>query len=186
MNARLVAGLVLLAIALVSGWSAWNHRDRRAGAPAGPERSSYTLRDFEMVALDKQGQESVTLRAPYMQSGRDESYTVQTPLFFIPDRHGQHWQMRSKTAWVSPGGEELRLIDDVVGTSPQETATPTRFETTRLDVLTRQNLAVTEQPVTVTQPGSILTGRGFEANLDTRRYRLKSQVKSRYVPKSAR
>ena len=36
--------------------------------------------------------------------------------------------------------------------------------------------------VTVTQPGSILRGRGLEVALDTRRYEFLSQVRSHYVP----
>jgi lipopolysaccharide export system protein LptC len=35
--------------------------------------------------------------------------------------------------------------------------------------------------VTITQPGSILRGRGLEADLAEKRYKLLSQVHSRYV-----
>ena len=47
-------------------------------------------------------------------------------------------------------------------------------------------LAQTDDEVTVTQPGSRLTGRGFETNLKTKEYTFKSQVRSIYEPRSAR
>ncbi|MET0288014.1 MAG: LPS export ABC transporter periplasmic protein LptC [Pseudoxanthomonas sp.] len=187
MSWRVITAVVLVAVALFSGWSAWNNRDRRSEESVDPDRSSYVLRDFQMTALDKEGKESVTLQAPYMQSSsEDKSYTVQTPLFLVPDANGAYWETRSKTAWISPEGDKAILQDDVVANSAPGSANPTDFKTTRLDILPNENRAVTDQPVTLTQPGSILTGRGFEVNLDTRQYKFNSQVKSRYVPNSAR
>jgi lipopolysaccharide export system protein LptC len=184
---RAIVAVVLVAVALFSGWSAWNNRDRRSEESVDPDRSSYVLRDFQMTALDKEGKESVTLQAPYMQSSpQDKSYTVQSPLFLVPDENGSHWETRSKTAWISATGDKAILQDDVVANSAPGAANPTDFKTSRLDLLPNENRAVTDQVVTVTQPGSILTGRGFEMNLDTRQYTFQSKVKSRYVPKSAR
>jgi len=184
---RGIAAIVLVAAALFSGWSAWNNRDRRSQETVDPDRSSYVLRDFQMTALDKDGKESVTLQAPYMQSSaQDKSYTVQTPLFLVPDENGGHWETRSKTAWISADGDKAILQDDVVANSAPGAPDRTDFKTSRLDLLPNENRAVTDQQVTLTQPGSILTGRGFEMNLDTRQYKFQSRVKSRYVPKSAR
>ena len=75
-----------------------------------PSASDYLMRDFEMISLDDQGQESMTLRAPEMQrSPKDETFRITTPLFLLPDTDGNHWEMRSKTAWVSAKGDEIRL-----------------------------------------------------------------------------
>lgn len=187
MSWRGIAAIVLVAAALFSGWSAWNNRDRRSQETVDPDRSSYVLRDFQMTALDKDGKESVTLQAPYMQSSaQDKSYTVQTPLFLVPDENGGHWETRSRTAWISADGDKAILQDDVVANSAPGAPDRTDFKTSRLDLLPNENRAVTDQQVTLTQPGSILTGRGFEMNLDTRQYKFQSRVKSRYVPKSAR
>ncbi len=183
----MVLGLVLLVAAVLSGWSAWKQRDVAEPDAPSSERSDYLMRDFEMIGLDDQGQESMTLLAPEMQRNpRDQTFTIDTPLFLLPDSEGHHWEMRSKTAWVSPKGDELRLSGDVKGTSPKEAAVPSAFDTQRLNVFPRKNLATTEDAVTITHPGSILTGVGFETNTKTKQYTFKSQVKSRYEPKSAR
>ncbi len=187
MNWRLVTGIVLLVVGLVSGWSAWRNRDRAPQAGASTDRSDYVMHDFEIVALDKLGKESVTLRAPEMhRNPADDSFTITTPLFLLPDREGHYWQMRSRTGWMSPDHSELRLIDQVTGTSPPEAQAATTFRTERLDIFPERDLASTDLAVTITQPGSILSGRGFETNLKTKAYAFKSQVKSVYAPNPAR
>lgn len=187
MNWRLGLGIALLLAALASGWSAWNHRDVTEARAVSTERPDYLMRDFEVIGLDDQGQESVTLRAPSMQRDpKDQTFTIATPLFLLPDSEGNHWEMRSKTAWVSAKGDELRLFGDVRGTSPQQSAVPSTFDTQRLDVFPRRNLATTEDAVTITRPGSILSGVGFQANTKTKQYTFKSKVKTRYEPNAAR
>lgn len=187
MNWRLALGMALLAAALLSGWSAWKHRDLPEAAAPAKERSDYLMRDFEMISLDEQGQESMTLRAPEMQrSPRDQTFQILTPLFLLPDSEGSHWEMRAKSAWVSPKGDEVRLSGDVHGTSPSGASVPSSFKTQRLNVFPRKNLASTPDAVTITRPGSILTGVGFETNTQTKQYTFKSQVKTRYEPNAAR
>lgn len=188
MNWRTVLGGVLLVAAVVSGWSAWRQR-AKPGAEAGEEaRSDYVARDFEIITLDKQGQESMTLRAPQMERARaDQTLSIVTPLFLLPDASGQHWQMRGDTGWVSADGDELRLRGNVAGDSPKvPSIPPTTFRTQSLDVFPRTNLARTAAPVTMTRPGIMQTGVGFEANLKTQQYKLLSQVKTRYEPNAAR
>lgn len=187
MSWRMVLGLALLVAAAVSGWSAWKQRDVPEPELASVERSDYLMRDFEMISLDEEGKESMTLRAPEMQRNpRDETFTIATPLFLLPDSEGHHWQMRAQSGWVSPKGDELRLTGNVKGTSPKEAAVPSTFDTQRLNVFPRRNLAASDAAVTITRPGSILTGIGFETNTKTKQYTFKSQVKTRYEPRSAR
>jgi lipopolysaccharide export system protein LptC len=187
MNWRMALGLVLLAAAVISGWSAWKQRDVAEPDAPSSERPDYLMRDFEVISLDDQGRESITLRAPEMQRNpKDQTFTIATPLFLLPDSQGHHWEMRSKTAWVSARGDEMRLSGDVKGTSPKETAVPTTFDTQRLNVFPRKDLVSTDAPVTITRPGSILSGVGFETNTKTNQYTFMSQVKTRYEPNSAR
>ncbi len=187
MNWRLWLGFALLVAAIFSGWSAWKHHSNKAAAETPRLRPDYVMRDFEMISLDDQGQEAMTLKAPLMQrSPTDQTYTITTPLFLLPDPKGQPWELRAQTGWVSAKGEELRLRGGVVGNSPAGAQTPTEFKTVSLNVFPNKNLAQTDATVTITQPGSILSGTGFETNTKTKQYALKSQVSSRYVPKSAR
>lgn len=188
MNWRTLLGIGLGIAALASGWSAWHHRESAKPLPADSLRSDYVLTDFEIVALDKDGKESTTLRAPSMERSRaDESLSISRPVFLLPDAAGQHWQLQSDTGWVSAKGEELRLRGNVAGDSPSDGKTPpTTFRTIALDVFPDQDLARTSEQVTLTRPGLLQTGVGFQANLKSGQYSLLSQVKTRYEPTAAR
>lgn len=186
MSWRTALTLVLLAAAAISGWSVWTHRPGRESAPVANARSDYLLHDFELVALDKQGNESFTLRAPQLaRHPGDQTMTLATPLFLLPVSDGNgsngYWEVRSRQGWVSAEGDEVRLTGDVNATSPQG-ATPTTFVTQTLNVFPRSNRASSRDVVTITRPGSILRGRGFDANLKSKRYALLADVRTRYAP----
>lgn len=182
-------GVVLFAAAVISGWSAWQQRARPVAAAVDESKADYVLRDFELIALDKQtGKESMTLRAPEMHRNRaDQTSDITTPVFLLPDNANQPWTLRAKTGWVSPKGDELRLRGSVEGDSPTTGNTPpTTFRTESLDVFPQQNLAKTAAPVSMSRPGIMQSGVGFEADLKSRQYKLLSQVKTRYEPNAAR
>jgi len=189
MNWRLVMGLLLLAAAIVSGWSAWHNRAKPAEEVADEGSADYMLYDFELISLDKDtGRESVTLQAPEAHRNRaDQTLDITTPVFLLPDQDGLHWTLRARTGWVSPKGEELRLRGGVAGDSPAApNVVPTTFRTETLDVFPQQHLARTADKVVMTRPGLQQSGVGFQANLQTRQYQLLSQVKTRYEPNVAK
>jgi lipopolysaccharide export system protein LptC len=182
MNWRILLGLGLLAAAIVTGWSAWNMREREAPETGSGRRSDYVLRDFELVTLDKTGVESVRLKAPKLQRSRkDESLSITRPLFLIPGQDGG-WQLSADRGWVAADGALVKLKGNVAGDSAEGHPVPTTFRTGRLELLPDKHLARTSDRVTLTRPGIMQTGVGFKANLQTRQYQLLSQVKTRYEP----
>lgn len=182
MNFRVVLGLVLLVAALASGWSLWRNRVVPEGAAAAAGRSEYVLRDFELVSLDKSGKEAFTLRAPLLQETPGAStMDLTTPLFLLPDKDGHYWEVRSKTGWVSDNREEVRLRGEVDVRSPDGGERPVNMKTEQLNVFPETNRASSASLVTITQPGLTMRGVGLEADLADKRYKLLSQVRSRYV-----
>jgi lipopolysaccharide export system protein LptC len=181
-NGRVAVTLLLLVAAFASGWAVWHRADEDMPVVAGNGRPDYVLHDFELVALDDQGRESFTLRAPSMLRNPDErSMQMATPVFLLPDREQRYWRVSSHDGWISPAGDELRLRGDVQVTSPPGER-KVGMNTEQLNVYPDRDLAVSPAFVTITQPGSILSGRGLETNLANKRYVLKSQVHTRYVP----
>jgi lipopolysaccharide export system protein LptC len=185
MNWRTVLTLVLLAGAILSSWSLWRNRQAEHRAAAASTRSDYVLRDFELVALDDQGRESFTLRAPQLQQTPGaKTMDLATPLFLLPDDQGHYWQVRAQRGQVSADRDRITLRGDVLTTNPPEEARKVAMATQELNVFPDKKRASSPAVVTITQPGSILRGRGLEVELASKRYVLKSQVRSRYAPSS--
>ena len=182
MNWRTALTLFLLVAAVVSAWSVLRHRANGEAGPATPGRSDYVLHNVELVALDDDGTESFTLRAPRI--ARDpaaRAMSLATPVFLLPDSDGDYWRVEARDGWVSPEGDELRLRGEVRIDSPPGQR-KVALETTQLNVFPDRDLATSPARVTITQPGSILQGVGLETDLATRHYELKSQVHTRHVP----
>jgi lipopolysaccharide export system protein LptC len=182
---RGILGLVLVAAALLSGWAVWTQRAPEP--PSGPAsgRSDYQLYDFDLIVLEDDGSEAFTLRAPHMarQPG-DLSMSLETPLFLFPsDDDGQdRWEVRALEGWVSPEGDEIRLMREVRAVGPGSGAGRARLETERLDVFPRTDEARSDQRVTIVDGRSTIRGLGLRVNLATKRYVLLSEVESRYAP----
>jgi len=185
MSWRGIAMPTLLVAAAVSGWALWRQRHQDPAQSVAAGRADYVLNDFELVALDEQGQESFTLRAPRLaRDPNAKTLDITTPVFLIPARagsQGEPWEVRSQTGWVSAKGEELRLRGDVKAVSVGA-ASPTTLASDEMNVFPKTRRASSAAQVTITRPGSILRGRGLEASLASRQYTLKSEVNSRYVP----
>ena len=183
MNWRTALTLVLLVAAIATGWSIWSHRGHAPLASGDSGRSDYVLHDFELVALDELGRESFTLRAPRMAREPDaRSMDMASPVFLLPDSDRRYWTVAATRGWVAPEGDELRLTGDVRVDGPPGDSKVV-METAQLNVYPRRDTAVAPGLVTITQPGSILRGRGMETNLATKHYELKSEVHSRYAPR---
>ncbi|WP_242111056.1 LPS export ABC transporter periplasmic protein LptC [Luteimonas aquatica] len=176
--------LVLLVAAVITGWSVWQQRAEPTATVTASTRPSYLLHDFEVVALDGEGKESMTLRAPKLaQNADDRTMSIQTPLFLLPDKDGQRWEVRSKTAWVAADNSEVRLRGDVVANSPPGAQKPSTLKTEQLNVFPDKNEATSQVLVSVTAPGSTMQGVGMWADLADKRIRLLSKVQMTDDPK---
>lgn len=183
MSWRGIAMLLLLVAAVVTGWAVWNQRSKDQALAAPPGQPDYVLEDFELVALDEQGRESFTLRAPRL--ARDPSaktMDIVTPLFLIPAGKGSQggpWEVRSKTGWVSADGDELRLRGNVVADSTGADGRPVKMASQQLNVFPKAKRATSAVAVTLTRPGLTIHGRELEAHLDSKRVLLQD-TKTRY------
>ena len=176
--------IVLLVAAIASGWSVWKQRSEEPAATATSSRSDYVLEDFELVSLNSHGQESFTLRAPYLHRDPAEgTLSLREPLFLLPEEGGRYyWDLRAASGWISADSEEMRLVDDVVAVSDPAGSRQLRMETARLTVFPGERRARSDDVVTITQPGTTMRGTGMEADLAEKRFQLKSKVQTRYVP----
>lgn len=183
MSWRGVVTLLLLLGAAISGWALWSQRGDAGPTPQGSGQPDYVLNNFELIALDAQGRESFTLRAPRLARDPDaKTLDIATPLFLIPASEGSQggpWEVRSQTGWVSAEADELRLRGSVVADSTGADGRPMKMATEELNVFPETHRATSAVVVTLTQPGITMTGRELEARLDTKRVLLQD-TKTRY------
>ncbi len=185
MNWRGLSIALLLLGAVLSGWAVWTHRRPSAAPTQDTDRPDYVLHDFELTALNGEGVESFTVRAPTLERRPgDQTLSLTTPLFLVPNGTGQYWEIRAATGWVSADQKEIRLAGDVKANSPPDGVRPITMNTGRLSVFPRQNRATSDDIVTIVQPGSILRGRGFAVSTTTKRYEFRSEVQTRYAPQN--
>ena len=183
MTWRSVVTIILLAAAILSGWSAWMQKDDiEAPTQVETAQPDFLLRDFELVALDKQGKESFTLKSPELaRNPNDKTLFLVTPFFQSPNKQGERWEMRAQTGWVSADNSEVRLRGNVIANSPPGAKQPADMKTEELDVFPEKNIATSKVAVSITGTGSTMTGVGMEADLDQNRIKLLSNVRSTYA-----
>ncbi|MCA0394949.1 MAG: LPS export ABC transporter periplasmic protein LptC [Proteobacteria bacterium] len=183
MNWRLAIILALLAGAVLTGWHAWRDSGPLQEEAVVEARSDFILRDFEVISLNAEGQESFALRAPEMtQTPGGRTLELATPLFLMPVEHGGHWEVRSRTGWVSEKSDEIRLRGDVIANSPMGATRPTTVKTEELDLFPQQNLATSTVLVTTTSPGTTMQGTGMRLQMTDKRLELLSKVKLSHAP----
>jgi|APEBP8051072661_1049379.scaffolds.fasta_scaffold35106_2 Uncharacterized protein conserved in bacteria len=181
MSWRTTLTLILLGVAIASGIAILRQRDRLRPTGQAEAKPDYVLHDFEIVTLKKDGTEGFTLQAPLLaRTPESKEMNIDQPTFLFPDKEGGRWRSRSATGWVNGEGTEVRLrgdvrLDETTGTRPM------RLQTEALNVYPDADRATSDQLVTVTQPGATIRGRGLEAQLDTQRVTLKSEVQARYA-----
>lgn len=184
MNRRGLIGTALLVAVLASGWLALHLRpDRTAQAFVGPPRADYTMDHYQLVVLDASGNESFTVSGP--QLSRDPlsaEIFLERPLFTIPSEDGT-WTATSLSGWVNAAADELRLTRSVeLDGPPAPAASPMRVRTEALHVRPEERTAHSPLAVSIDRGTSILTGRGLDADLDTRRLQLHAEVRIRHEP----
>jgi lipopolysaccharide export system protein LptC len=185
MRKRSLAALALLALAIVGGIALWQLRPQPPPAPPPSARSDYVLEDFQLTSLDESGKESFSVQAPHLERDpRGKSLTLRLPEFSFPDKDGGRWEATSNSAWVAEKGVEVRLIDKVEMIGPPSPAGErTQFSTRRLQVFPKQDLAQSQDPVTIRRADSILQGTGLRADMNAKRVQLLANVKGRYAPR---
>jgi lipopolysaccharide export system protein LptC len=176
---------ILAVAATAAGVAVWQLQPQPKPPAPVPTRSDYILENFELTSLDAEGKEAFSVAAPHLE--RDpggKSLTIRKPAFSFPDRKEGRWLATSDQAWVADKGVEVRLNDKVEFTGPPSpSGERTRFATDHLQIFPKQDLALSEDSVTITRADSILQGVGLRADMKAHRVQLLSNVKGRYAPR---
>ena len=90
------------------------------------------------------------------------------------------WHVRSERGEVSPGGEEVELIDQVLVKHVDARERPLEITTSRMTVLPDKRYAQTRQAVRIVGANGATTATGMNAYLDEGRISLLSNVRGQH------
>lgn len=184
MNWRVMLLLACIAAALAAGIVFMRQQTSSGTAGSEVQRPDYTLHDFQLTTLKKDGSEGFSLTAPKLERQPDNrEMNIATPTFQFPDSNGQRWQAAAQSAWVNADGSHVKLNRDVRLDNPGA-STPVLMQTSMLEVFPNENRASSDAVVEITQANAHIRGRGLEARLDENRVTLQSEVRTRYAPAS--
>mgnify|MGYP006193663695 CR=1 FL=1 len=175
MQPRVAVVVVLALLAALSGW--WLYQlQRKDTTPGlvGPPRSDYSIEQFQLVALDEQGNEAFSAEGPRLARHPFlGSLNIESPRMRFPDSDGAMWSTRADAGFVSEDGELVRLQGNVRVQGPAAgDVEPIVLESPLLNIHPAGNRIATPSAVVLRGPGSILRGRNLDADLDTRRFDL--------------
>lgn len=90
------------------------------------------------------------------------------------------WHVQSLKGEVSPGGDQVELIDSVRVARTDEKNRTTIITSSRMTVFPQKQYAQTEQAVRIDGAGGVTTGTGMKAYLNDGRMNLLSNVRGQY------
>lgn len=183
---RSLLAVALLALsAAVLQWLLWLQTEGPVvDTFVGPPRSDYELGPFTMQSYNAEGHFAFEVKSPRLvREPVSKAYDIDAPDIRMVDKDGNPWVATSHDGWISKDGRVIRLTGNVVADRlKSEKVAPVNIRTESIKADTDQNVMNSDERVTVTQPGSILSGTGLDADLDKGVFVLRSAVKGRYQP----
>lgn len=185
MKNSLLAGLLLVAIALfVSFWDSppemFLGREKAKEATTSKANSYMTLSTTRK--FDELGQLAFVLKTTQGQFFKDQNrFVVDQPEITASGTNTEEapWQMIANSGVVFNRGERIVMSGDVHAW--QETPpNASHFRTPELTYFPDKEIAETDRPVTISSPGSLVSGVGMKASLAKQTFHLLAEVKSRH------
>ena len=180
----LIGFLLILSIGL-SSWSIIIGKKSEALAPTNSSREPDAyMENVVATILNKQGMPSMKIETPKMVHYADNDVThIAKPHITVYRQSPEPWYINSNFAEAREGVEQILFQENVVIHHAQDSDNPTTtMTTTSLTVFPNQQLAKTDQPITVTQPNATLHAIGMLAKMNDGTVKLLSKTRGEYVP----
>ena len=135
------------------------------------------------LILNKQGKPKMKLSAVKMIhfTKNDNTQFVLPQLTFYRDK--SPWYVNSHYASATQGIEHVQFWQNVIIHYPADEEQPdTIIKTRQLSVHPQQQIAETDEKITLTQPNLKLQSKGMHANMQTGFIKLLSNARGEYVP----
>lgn len=180
-----ICALLILAGSL-SAWSIMLSKHTTHEAPATPDKPDGFMEEVKATIMDKEGKPRLKVETPILTHYAENDATELTkPHVTIYRQSPQPWHINSNFAKTKKGIQEITFSDHVIIHHLPDLNNPmTKLETSTLTVFPDQQLAKTQEAITMTQPSTTIRAVGMLANWDQGTVELLSQAREEYVPNS--
>lgn len=142
------------------------------------------MENVDAIILDKFGKISMRIVTPKMvHFAKDDTTDFTEPQLTLFHQSPTPWFITSKDAKAQHGIDQVYFRHDVTIHRPADFNNPaTVIETTSLLVHPNDKTAETPEPITMTQPNTIIRATGMFADMNTGNIKLLSQAQGEYDP----
>jgi len=182
-NKRFIGLVIVLALAVTSWWFQYEEKGLGEDKAEDGLVIDYAIRDFEMTAMDEQGQPRNRLKAVSMEHfSNDDSALLEQPDLLVYREGGEPWRLTSGMAKVYQGGTvvhmsegvQMRRLDDAGQTTMQ-------VDTPELWVYSEREYAESSERVVIRDSMGITQAKGMTIDLSAGRLQLLAEVQGKYV-----
>lgn len=147
-----------------------------------PDYYGQTLYNRQYDSSGKLQQTFAAARSTHYPQTQSTLFTA--PLLMSADDEDQIWQVSALEGTLQDNEQSLYLVGQVEirPLNPTRPADDLLLETSTLIYHSRQQLAETDQPVTITSPQTRMNATGMTLDIARQRMEFKSQVDTRYAP----
>ncbi|MCF7203742.1 LPS export ABC transporter periplasmic protein LptC [Pseudomonas oligotrophica] len=179
----LLLGLIAALLVAVGYWNIRPEsfmQEPPQAATAEPDVDFYVV-NARTVQFQPDGKRHYELRSERMEHLKASDTSLLTRPDLLAYRGSElPWHVSSERGEVSPGGEQVELIDKVVVERTDAKGRPTVVTSSRMTVWPEKDYAETRQAVRIVAANGVTTATGMKAYLDDGRMLLLSNVRGQH------
>lgn len=179
---------ILLAISIIlSGWSFLksNHSDNVVVTDT-ENRPDAFMENVSALVTNRDGKATLKIESPKMIHYHNNDMTyIEKPHIIIYRQTSEPWHINSDFAKATKGIDQILFWDNVViRHEPDEGNPETTIKTATLTVFPHDQIAKTEDKITLLQPNTSVYGIGLLANMNNGSIKLLKEARGDYAPNS--
>ncbi len=185
-NDRLLAWTPIVLLAAMAALTSWLDRSVTSeSVPAlrDPSNPDIIVEDFSATKFNLDGSQRYALVAHRMMHRPDEDSTqLENPKLTHYEPGEPEVHVQSKHAYVSKDAKEVIFTGDVhILSEGDDQSGPVSVTTSRLQVMPDEDIARSDEEVTISSQHGTLRGVGLEFNSRTRNMQLHSRVRGEFT-----
>ncbi|MCG5513406.1 LPS export ABC transporter periplasmic protein LptC [Ectothiorhodospira shaposhnikovii] len=185
---KLPSLFLILLLTLVAAVGFWLARDaderRRVLEEAATEGTDFFLEQYAAIHMDSLGEPRYQLRGQRMEQRQaDGSRWLETPVLILRYSPGATWTLRAEQGWISPAGDEVKLLGEVhIHRAAEGERGPITITTRDTTLWPGPRQAVTDAPARLQTTYQEAEGLGLFLDLRHEVLELKREARGVYVP----